>query len=139
MFSWLKFPQSVHRLVSCAILFAIGMMFIAISCDGHSLQFNLSPSLHAPEQSCQEHTIQSDAAHLEKSIFAGVTLPETKIFLVALAAILLSLVSPKLEKQFTHLVKVVLATNRRKKWVWSRNLPFSSLKFFPYFAAQRAP
>lgn len=128
----------LRQFASLAILAAIAVMLLVLSCHDESLQFNAYPTFHPVSQSCEEeHTLQAGEVRTETSIFGKVSVPGGKIFLAFVFALTFFALYPKFDERFTQTVKVALIQNQRKRWVWARNLPFSSLGFFPYFAAVR--
>ncbi len=139
MFSWHIIIHTFSRIASTTVLSAIMAMFIVLSCHGESIQFRLSPVIASHSQSCNEHVLQPGEIQTPKNIFAGVILPENSITFAILFLVSLAFFFPKLVDRYTEHVKCILAANQRKRWIWSRHLPFSSLRFSPYFAAQRDP
>lgn len=131
--------QYLRRSVSLAVLAAIGTLFVVLSCHGGSLQFSAAQGFHLPSQSCEEHTLDSVTPHAEKSIFSMATREDGKFFPVVVLVVAFFLLAARPHDPHKHSVKMALASNQQKRWVWSKNLPFSSLSFFPYFAAQRDP
>ncbi len=138
MFSWLSIKVRFRRYASLAILASIASVFFVLSCYGKSLQSSTYPGFHTSSQSCEkQHVLQSGETHAENSMFDGITMPNEKTFLAVAFVVIFFSLFPKLSEQFNRSVKVAFIHNQRKRWVWSRNLPFSSVGFFPYFAALR--
>lgn len=127
----------LQRLGSVAILAALAFMFVVVSCHGKAVQFDAGFGYHPVPDSCEEHVLTAGEAHTEKSLFDSITLPELKILLAVLVIAAFTVVFPKLPERYSSQTKNALVYHQRKRWVWARNLPFSSVGFFPYFAAVR--
>lgn len=132
------FGTYLRQFASLAILVAIAAMLVVLSCHGESLQFSTYPTFHPVSQSCEEeHTLQAGEVRTETSVFGKISIPGGKIFLAVAFGLTFFSLYPKSDERFTQVVKVMLVHNQRKRWIWARNLPFSSSGFFPYFAAVR--
>lgn len=132
-----RFLSCLRAGTSAAILAAIAAMFIVLSCHGGSLQLTSYPAFHAPTQTCEEHTLEDAGTFsTQKSIFNSVDPTSNKLLGVALLIAVLVVIFPKQDVVFSHRVKLTLAHNQRQRWIWARNLPFSSVCFLPSFAAR---
>ncbi len=120
-----------------AILMAVAGMFVVLSCYGESMQFNNGFGFHQSSQSCEEHISQPGDVHTDKCIFDGVVLPEGNSFAAALLIVAFFVLFPTFPERYNRSTKISRIYNRLKRWVWAKNLPFSFLGFFPYFAAIR--
>lgn len=127
----------LQGLGSAAILAALAFMFVVVSCHGKAVQFNAGFGYHPAPDSCEEHVFKTGEAHVEKSLFDNMALPGVKILLAAFVTAIFVAVFPKLPERYSSQTNSALVYHERKRWVWARNLPFSSITFFPYFSAVR--